>query len=295
MRLNFYQDIIDVLRGKKTIKEVILRTSGYNKKLNSEIKKYKYLHLMFNEKFNKPYVDFLNKNFNKKEHIVLCKRTCKQYPFPEGENVFEIAALKGLNFETAEKVFLHSLFDGEVVDYMFEHQDILKEKSYWIIWGGDLYNAPEDEKNNFIRKNVKGYIALVKDDAFIAKERYGSNPELFNTPYIDPMGPYIMKTAENIRKPDFIKIQINNSCDKTTLDMLEILSKFKDENIKITTPLSYGDMKYKDEIIQKGREIFGEKFEYLDKMMKPEDYVKHLSKNVNFVDQYDQKSPCSTS
>ena len=45
---------------------------------------------MFNDKFNKPYVDFLNKNFGKNEHLILCKKWFSEHPFPLGENVIEI-------------------------------------------------------------------------------------------------------------------------------------------------------------------------------------------------------------
>ena len=30
-------------------------------KINEDISKYKYVHIMYNDKFNKPFVDFLNK------------------------------------------------------------------------------------------------------------------------------------------------------------------------------------------------------------------------------------------
>ena len=278
MRIKSLQNLIDIFRGKisfiKKIKEYIK-----SKKLNKFMAKYKYVHLMFNDKFNKPYVDFLNANFDSKKHLILCKRCFKEFPFPKGENVIEVSSYGSLDFKNVQKIYLHSLFDGEVVEYLYEHKDILK-KTYWIIWGGDLYNAPRDEKNDFIRKNFKGYISSVKNDEILAKEKYDSNPELYNAPYWgDPMNDVVIKMSQNPEKSDYIRIQINNSSDKSTIEMLEILSKFKDENIRIVTPVSYGDMKYKDEIIKKGKEIFNDKFEYIENLMKPKDYAEHLSKN----------------
>ena len=43
---------------------------------------------MYNDKFNKPFVDFLNANFNKNEHMILCckKHSVDLYPFPEGDH-----------------------------------------------------------------------------------------------------------------------------------------------------------------------------------------------------------------
>ena len=42
----------------------------------------KYVHLMFNDKFNKPFVDFLNKHFDHQEHLILCKRWFDNHAFP---------------------------------------------------------------------------------------------------------------------------------------------------------------------------------------------------------------------
>ena len=39
----------------------------------------KYVHLIHNDKFAKPFVDFLNRNFPPEEHLVLCKRMLNLY------------------------------------------------------------------------------------------------------------------------------------------------------------------------------------------------------------------------
>ena len=231
---------------------------------------------MFNDKFNKPFVDFLNRNFNPKEHLILCKNFY-DFPFPEGKNVIELKYLARLKFDKVQKLICHSLFDNEVVEYLYKHPDILKEKAYWGIWGGDLYEAPRDEKNDFVRANFKGYIS--DTDTEYACQKYKIEQEKFYKVYLVPAIP--LNTILSIPKiqHDYIQIQINNSCDKSTLEMLDILSKFKNENIKITTILSYGQMEYKDKIIKKGQEIFGDKFEFLDTYLSLTDYVKHLAQN----------------
>ena len=154
---------------------------GLMKKIKQKIKlfscqrkidSYKYVHIMFNDKFNKPFVDFLNTNFNPKEHLVLCKRWFSEHPFPIGDNVMEIQSLNCFNFNQADKVICHSLFDNELVDYLYSHQDILKQKAYWTIWGGDLYEAPRDEKNDFVRKNFKGYMLFANNDKQILLNKY---------------------------------------------------------------------------------------------------------------------------
>ena len=257
----------------KNIKQII-KTA----KINQRINRAKIVHIMFNDKFNKPFVDFLNKNFNQKEHLVLCKRIFDQFPFPDGENVIEIKTLKNLNFDKVEKIICHSLFDNELVDYMFNHQNMLKQKVYWVMWGGDLYGAPKDEKNDFVRKNVYAYCAVAKGDEKIAQNKYSNIPKTFVTPYLSPISADMLINAKK-NEHDSINIQLNNSCDGQILEMLDILSKYKNENINIRTILSYGDLNYKEEIITKGKEIFGNKFSYIDKLMEPKDFCDYMAQN----------------
>ena len=53
---------------------------------------------------------------------------------------------------------------------------------------------------------------------------------------------------------------VNNSADFTTLEMFDILAKYKDEDIHVYTVLSYiskGQEDYRLKIMQKGYETFG--------------------------------------
>lgn len=260
-----------------------LRSKILTPRINRDIKKYKYVHVMKNDKFNKPFVDFLNKNFNNDEHMVLCYKACKNKPptlFPKGKNVYEYVYfkdIKGLLGDNIDKIIFHSLFMPGVIDRLYREPELLK-KSYWVIWGGDLYNAPRDEKNDFVRKNFKGYISLITGDEKVAKEKYNSNAFLMKSRYVSFVN---KKYLENLKgkNSENIVVQINNSCDESTLEMLDILSKYKDKNIIIRVVLSYGKMQYKSEIIKKGKEIFGRKFEYIDKLISLEDYANFLSKN----------------
>lgn len=261
-------------------------------KINKRMKNYKYIHIMFNDKFNKPFVDFLNRQFNNNEHLILCKRFFDNYPFPEGENVIEIKSLKYLNFKSAKKIICHSLFDDELVDFLYKHQNLLKTQAYWLIWGGDLYKAPDDKINNYVRKNIKGYIAAIQGDEICAQKKYKNpNTELFSAAIPCAITLEHLKNAQITPPPrQSVKILINNSCDSTTLEMMDILSVFREKNIKISTILSYGALKYKDEIIKKGKELFGKNFEYLEKFLGPQEYVDFLAQhNILILNQNRQQ------
>ena len=263
----------------------IIKNIPIIKNVNERLKQCKFVHLMFNDKFNKPFVDFLNRNFNPKEHLILCKRWIKdenKAPFPVGENVLEIYSIWGLdlNSENIQKIICHSFFDKELINYLYKHADLLKNKAYWVMWGGDLYNAKRDKINDYVRKNCKGYLGVM--DREYALGKYSMNDNFYNVHY--PFSTTILNQEQNseIKKSkdnDIIRIQINNSCDGSTLEVLDMLSKFKDKNIKVTTVLSYGDMQYKDKIIEKGRQIFKEKFEYLSDFLEPNEYRNYIKNN----------------
>ena len=76
-------------------------------------------------------------------------------------------------------------------------------------------------------------------------------------------------------KRNYTVVQINNSSDKSTIEVFHWLEKFKNENIMIRTIVSYGDCK--DEVIKEGVRIFGEKFEYLENYLNPQDYAFYIS------------------
>lgn len=236
---------------------------------------------MFNDKFNKPFVDFLNENFDKSEHLILCKRLL-EFPFPQGENVIEIKSLKNLDFtdKNVQKIICHSLFDEELIDYLYDNKNILYEKAYWGIWGGDLYNAKRDEKNDYVRKNFKGYITDLDKEALFCKYKTKNKTvfPIYCIPSITIQELNIIRKNINKNK-GYLKVQINNSSDESTIEILEILSKYRDENIRVSTILSYGDTKYKDAIIEKGKKIFGDKFEYLDTFLSIKEYAQYLASN----------------
>ena len=261
-----------------------LRVKSYtelDKKINQNISKYKYIHIMYNNKFNKPFVDFLNSHFNPQEHMILCHRAYEDKEptlFPRGENVYEYVHLDkiNLNKENIDKIICHSLFPAGLVNKLYKEKNLLK-KSYWVIWGGDLYNAPRDKKNDFVRKNFKKFAVETIPDINFYEQHYKDKKDYIKVMYIYPLKRGMLDIPKT--SSDTIYVQINNSSDFSTLEILDTLSIYKNFNIKVRTILSYGCLEYKDEIIKKGKKIFGDKFEYLDTLLAPQEYAQYLSQN----------------
>mgnify|MGYP004598943903 CR=1 FL=1 len=61
MRIQIIQKLIDKLRGKE----------ARLKKTTEVVKQYRFIHIMFNDKFGKAWVDFVNKNFDTEEYYAL--------------------------------------------------------------------------------------------------------------------------------------------------------------------------------------------------------------------------------
>lgn len=258
-----------------------------NEKIEELIKNTKIVHIMHGEKFDRDFANMVNRNFNPKEHLFMYSSDSvvnKPEWLPVGDNAIEVNNLEeiNLNFPNVEKIICHSLIRSDLIDKLYKEPELLK-KSYWQIWGLDLYEAKRDKKNDFVRKNMKGYIN--KTDEEYARKKYGMEGKFFDALYNFPISKEMLDMTTP-KKNEFIRIQINNSCDMTTFEMLDILSKFKNENIKITTIVSYepyGNLSYREELVKKGIEIFQDKFEYIYKWLNPEEYAQHLAENDIFI------------
>jgi len=244
------------------------------------------VHFMHNDKFANPTIAFINRHFPSEDNLFLvCRTNDDNYAaqkFPEGRNVLESDCylLDAKNFKDKKLIF-HSLFNPNAVAWLYLNRDLLQH-SYWMVWGKDLYAAPTDEMNTFVRQNIYGIGSFC--DNGLAAQKYGGNHVFFNTNMVVPPTPLAPNIALKIRKEnDPTVIQLNNSADDSTLEILDILAKFKNENIEIRTVLSYGKTQFNRQIIEKGQSIFGDKFSYLAKMIDPDDYAEYLAQNDIFI------------
>lgn len=270
----------------------------------------KYLHIMLNEKFIPNYIKFLEKNFCIKDHEfyiiggksyekIKKESYIKDYTYENKrfrKLLICIVYLKiYLSVIKSKKIILHGLFNPCTVIFFALNPWFLK-KCNWVIWGGDLY-CYTDRKQNSILKNlyykIEDYVkSNMRYITYLTKEDYQLAKEYYNVKGIPRRGIYIspieLKTLEIFEKElklsENLNIQIGNSADPENnhIEILEILKKYKNENIKIYAPLSYGEKEYALKIKQYGESIFKEKFVAILDFLKPDKYAEYLS-NIDIM------------
>lgn len=255
----------------------------------------KILHVAGYSTFMPSFLNLLQNYFNQKNHTLIVNPSPNKIELPKPITVVEYEysltgqiqySLKLINeMHKAEKVIIHGLFDLKSILVLFSMPWLLK-KCHWVIWGGDLYIYQLGKRSifwhiqEFIRRpvieNMGHLVTYIPGDVDLARKWYGAKGDYHECLM------YLSNTYNSLdipsAKTDTINIQIGNSADPSNnhIQILEKLLPFKDENIKIYAPLSYGDKLQAEEVIVKGKELFGDKFIALTDFMPLEEYLQFL-------------------
>lgn len=253
------------------------------------------LHLSACDKFIPPFIAFIKENFNLSQHKFLLLSGMSENLLERDKNIFLAKnthtsliyyyLLTIVQMHRAKKIILHGLFDFRLVCILFCMPWLLK-KCYWALWGGDLYIYKSSVKNfhwrlrEFFRRPVikrLGYIiTYIKGDFELAQKWYHSNAK-----YIECiLYPSNLATFISSKPSDHkgIKILLGNSGSPSNnhLELFEGLQQFKDEDILIYVPLTYGEQSYIDQVIYDGKKKFGDKFIPLTEHVSHSEYLSFL-------------------
>lgn len=164
------------------------------------------------------------------------------------------------------------------------------KKMVWVVWGHDLYII--ESKNKLINylKEIRWKLfcfRLKKIRAVGIGFKYDSlriheslrNVEILNMPYFQGDLSDYSQYQESIKSNHATKIMVGHASFEylNHLEILEKLSKYKNENIIISLVLVYGPSGYAETVINKAISLFGmKKVEIIDKKMPYEQYVQYL-------------------
>ncbi|WPP47387.1 TDP-N-acetylfucosamine:lipid II N-acetylfucosaminyltransferase [Pseudomonas sp. AN-1] len=253
------------------------------------------LHVASLDKFIPPFIDFLAKNFDSSQHRFWLNGDRNRYPYQDNTSTYQVkpgflgeatAYLRlAMELNRAEKVILHGLFDPKIIIILSSMPWLLRN-CYWIIWGGDLYVRNLEKKNwkwhlgelfrSFVIKRIGHLVTYIEGDVDLARKWYGATGKHHEC---------LMYTSNLYSDPNAISshkktinIQVGNSADPSNnhIEALKKLLPYKDSDIKIHVPLSYGDQAYASTVIRQGSEWFGEKLKPLTDFMPLEEYLELL-------------------
>lgn len=258
------------------------------KYIGKKMRNNKILHCMDAEpKFMQPFIDFVKENFDYSKHKFIIREHFNDMKvnidsntifLPKSYSKFKRLLIFMYQVNKADKIILHGLFHSDIIYALLLQPWILK-KCYWTMWGGDFYFP---EKQSWIKKQVikkiGHFVTYIKGDYELVQKCYGARGKYHECfMYLSNLyKEYDIKLKEHTA----INIQLGNSSTKTNnhFEILESLIKFKNDDIKIFAPLSYGaeGEEYASSIISKGKELFGEKFIPLTEFMPFEKYLEFL-------------------
>lgn len=182
-------------------------------------------------------------------------------------------------FDTFDKIIFHGIFDASIIRF-FADKDNLLDKLYLYFWGGDIpLVGCEDDKllKKMVVQRAKEIITIIDSDYRKLKGIYQLTGQKIVLGYLNDQVALMEKLLNPIsgRCHDEVYIQIGNSATETNahIEILEILQKFKEENIRILMPLAYGDKEYAKKVTEYGKEIFGEKVLIISEYLPLEKYI----------------------
>lgn len=258
----------------------------------------KVLHIGSAEKFIPNFIELINDNFDINNHEFWLSRGMTENELIKFKNTHllrdnnKISKCKHyvqvfIKMHQADKIILHSLSDITIVKLLFIAPWLLK-KSHWVIWGNDLYTFKFGKRNRrwhvrevYRRKVIKkmGYlVTYMKGDIILAREWYGAKGEYKECLMYTSN---IYKEVQADKKVgNQINIQLGNSANSTNnhIEILHKLVPFKENDIKVYTPLSYSDQNNAKVVIKKGTELLNDKFYPMTEFMPFTDYLKFQGK-----------------
>lgn len=250
------------------------------------------VHLIHNEKFTEGYILFMKKKYPNvsQKFITIGNKFSVNI-----EDVIILNTKKDLFSKEVLFLFNNSkkiIVSGMVYPhyFLFLRKKIIKKFNVQF-WGQDFYiyrNVKFFSKMFFkkmclkyILNNCESIINLIDEDydELYKIIKFNSNVKHYVACMPEnPNNRLDYKTLLNNRV-NTNNIIVGNSAtiENHHIEVFEMLQQFKDEDIDIYCPLSYGDNNYAEKVSLKGKEIFGEKFHPIRDYMSVKDYYSFLN------------------
>lgn len=253
--------------------------------------KVKVLHLGVASPIVSGFWRFLETHLNPQAHLMLISQPLSSFECRDPTRLKQASGWKYYLLliyyaYQAEQLVIHGLFDFRLILVLFFQPWLLK-KTYWIVWGADLYRYQIFTKTwkwhvkEFFRRivirNMAYLVTGTQGDFELAQQWYGAKGQhircfnypsnLFKTTYVQPS------------QDRTLRLLMGNSADPANnhFEIFSLLAAHKEKDILIYCPLSYGDNQHAQHVVEQGKALFGEKFKPLLDFMPLEEYIALLN------------------
>jgi len=251
------------------------------------------------DKFTKGFYTFICNNYNHYKLYFLFYGTNHQFDFQADEKkCFYYDSYRTIESsdtvvgiaKRCNAIIYSGLFGSQ--HCVFKFGLITLKKTYIHFWGNDFYalsNKPKKTKqrlNSFIKRwfinNAKGIINLIPQDyKELCKICHPKGKHYVAPMCGDGSAIEIVKSLRDCTKSiSPVKILLGNSATESNqhIQALQMLEKYKHEDIMIICPLSYGgDEAYRDKIISFGKAMYKDKFTPITEYMSQDEYFKIIA------------------
>jgi len=189
-------------------------------------------------------------------------------------------------------IIFHSLYLNYLLPALLLNMKVVR-RSTLSLWGGqDIgpFIVPSTKRKYklfgwFYEKLRRLIIPEFKYIGAIVKEDYEKVKLLYDVKGIYKVCKYLTKSYSDYdrtkihNEAGYINIQVGHSGSALnyTLEVFDELLRYKESKIRIYCPLSYGDEIYINEVINKGKTLFGKKFIPMTKQMAFDNFSKFVS------------------
>ena len=280
---------------------------------NLHPKRIKYLHLFNGSNYAtiNSFVKMINKNFDPKDHFFVIRDTDEnpKQEVSKYRNVAWLPHAEGIEYSVflnylhaAQHIFWHAVgWNFRTLFRVMLHPSVMK-KSVWVEWGADLYNWRREQKglrhrivnsiNEKWRRKVKAAVVIFPTDEEVFVKQFGDEIPILYAAYVAfPCDKTeLLRPEEKKEGPLSILLGHSATPNCNHLKMLDKLASYKDEDVLINIPISYGDKDYAEEIVKKARSIVPEeKLNIMRDPMPLADYISFLwTVDIGVFDVYRQ-------
>lgn len=246
------------------------------------------------------YIKLINENFNPEDHLFLViDSPCN--PLQKVSDYNNVIFLPDDDKSWQKKLFkyakdaIHVYFHSMSYSWLFQAKLLARpqimKKSTWVEWGADLYDWKRSYGSNFRKKitdiilkkwrtSVSSVVFIYPADEKTYRKEFSETVPGFHAIYSLFYHEDMYRTKpEKPLSDGKIHVLIGHSAVKNChhFECFRALEHFRENNIMLHIPLTYGDMAYKEEVIKKAREIFPEeKLDFILENVPLDKYVTFL-------------------